>query len=78
MGRARSPNREKAFNLFRENEGAITSKKIAETLNEKICNINSWRITDKWKERLKSKVGAPYCNKNAIGNKGGTPLQNQK
>lgn len=75
MARAKSPNREKAFEIYREHEGRITSKEIAELLGEKINNINSWRVKDKWKDYKKG--GAPKGNKNAIGNNGGAPDKNQ-
>ncbi|MCD3206784.1 hypothetical protein G8T60_12060 [Clostridium botulinum C] len=71
MARARNPNRDKAFNIFKQNLGEITSKEIAKILNEKLSNINLWRSTDHWQEKLRSKVGAPFNNKNAVGNKGG-------
>ncbi len=75
MGRAKSPNREKAFEIYQEHSGNITSKKIAELLGEKINNINSWKIQDKWNN---NKGGAPKCNKNAVGNSGGVaPSKNQ-
>lgn len=74
MSRSRSPNRDKAYEIYKKNNGQITSKKIAGILNEKISNINLWRAKDKWKLKL-NKVGAPFGNKNAIGNKGGGALK---
>lgn len=71
MGRQKSPNRDKAFEIYKEHNGNISSKEIADLLDEKISNINIWRSTDKWKERLNGKIGAPYGNQNAIGNSGG-------
>ena len=70
MARQRSPNRDKAFEIYVEHNGKITSKEIARMLNEKINNINSWRVQDKWSKRL-NKVGAPFGNENAVGNAGG-------
>lgn len=70
MARERSPNRDKAYEIYKEHNGKITSKEIAEMLNEKLNNINSWRAQDKWNKKLK-KIGAPYGNNNAIGNAGG-------
>ncbi|ABR48562.1 YqaS [Alkaliphilus metalliredigens QYMF] len=75
MGRQRSPNRDKAYEVYKEKNGKITSKEIAEMLKEKLTNINSWRVQDKWKKKL-SGVGAPEGNKNAVGNKGGAPEKN--
>lgn len=70
MGKKRSFNRDKSFEIYIEHNAKITSKEIAKMLNEKLNNINSWRVQDKWSKRI-SKVGAPYHNKNALNNKGG-------
>jgi len=77
MARQRSPNRDRAYEIYVEHDGKITSQQVADLLNEKINNINSWRVQDKWSKRL-NKVGAPYGNLNAVGNKGGSaPEANQ-
>lgn len=76
MARERSPNRDKAYEIYIQYEGRITSKEIAKLLDEKINNINTWRVKDKWSKKF-NKIGAPFGNKNAIGNKGGrAPLGN--
>lgn len=76
MPRPRSPNRDKAFEIFKEHDGNITNKEIADILSEKLVNINNWRTQDKWSKRL-NKYGAPFGNQNAIGNAGGgAPLKN--
>lgn len=72
MGRSRSVNREKALELYKEHKGKITSKAIAEKLNESLSNINSWRIKDKWSTCFKG--GAPKGNENAKGH--GAPKGN--
>lgn len=69
MGKNRSPNRDKAFKIYRENNGRIAAKEIAAILNEKLNNIYSWKSKDKWEERIKP--GAPPGNRNAVGNPGG-------
>ncbi len=71
MGRSRSPNRDKAFEIYKNHNGNISSKDIAEQLGEKVNNINIWRNTDRWKDQLFGKKGAPYGNQNAVGNAGG-------
>lgn len=76
MGKARSPNRDKAFEIYKEHDGKITPKEIAELLGEKAVNIYSWKKNDEWNFKLNGKVGAPKGNKNAIGNKGGAPKGN--
>lgn len=67
MARLKSPNREKAFEIYKEHKGQISSKEIAEKLDEKVNNINSWRVQDKWKDSITKKAGAPKGNKNAAG-----------
>lgn len=70
MGRQRSPNRDEAFNLYKESGGRLSSTEIADQLGEKLNNIKTWRVKDRWKDRV-GKVGAPYGNQNAVGNSGG-------
>lgn len=69
MGKSRSPNRDKAFEIYKDHNGRISSKEISIILNEKVTNIYSWKNSDKWDKRLER--GAPLGNKNSIGNKGG-------
>ncbi len=75
MARAKSPNRERAFEIYREHDGNISSQEIADLLGEKVNNINTWRVKDKWKDYKRG--GAPKGNKNAVGNNGGAPEKNQ-
>lgn len=69
MARAKNPNREKAFNIYKEYKGNIKLSEIAEMLLEKPSNIRSWKRIDEWDSKL-PKLGAPKGNKNAKGNKG--------
>lgn len=55
MGKARSPNRDKAFEIYKENNGKIKPKEIAEILNESVANISSWKNRDKWSEKVNIK-----------------------
>ena len=66
MDRKRNPNRDLAYELFKQSKGKLTCKAIAEQLNEKESNIKLWRREDKWI----NKGGAPKGNKNALGNIG--------
>ncbi|MEG3040884.1 MAG: phage terminase small subunit [Clostridium sp.] len=75
MSRERSPNREKAFELYKKCNGRITSKEIAKLLDENENNVRSWRSLDKWKRKL-NKKGAPFGNTNSVGNNGGAPAGN--
>lgn len=74
MARAKNPNREKAFNIYKEYKGNIKLSEIAEMLLEKPSNIRSWKRIDEWDSKL-PKVGAPKGNKNAKGNKGNQKAQ---
>jgi phage terminase small subunit len=79
MGKTRSPNRDKAFEIYKEHKERniiLTPKEIATLLDENLVNIYSWKKNDEWDIKLNGKVGAPVGNKNAIGNKGGAKKGN--
>ncbi|MEK5496708.1 phage terminase small subunit [Bacillus sp. FSL M8-0077] len=87
MARARNPNRDKAFQLWKESDGRRLLKDIAEELGVTANTIRKWKANDKWDEELKGSApsekrsvpirGAPKGNKNAVGNSGGAPARNQ-
>ncbi|WP_061342887.1 phage terminase small subunit-related protein [Clostridium botulinum] len=67
MGKTRSPNRERALEIYIENGGNITPKKIAEILGESASNISSWKNKDRWNEKLPTnRGGAPKGNLNSL------------
>lgn len=77
MARKRDPRRDEAFQLFKNANGAITNKEIAETLSVPEKTISAWKSRDKWNVVLQTndcsttnKVGAPIGNKNAVGASG--------
>ncbi|AGK95617.1 phage terminase small subunit [Clostridium pasteurianum] len=87
MPRQRSPSRDKAFEIYKENNGNIDLVKIAETLNLSPGTIRGWKNKDQWDDKLngtfqtkvkkntersKRKKGGQHGNKNAKGNSGGT------
>lgn len=86
MGRARDPNRDKAFEIYSENNGNIELIEIAERLGVSAGTVRGWKSKDKWepkikgtfqkknKERSKNPRGAPKGSKNAIGH--GAPKGN--
>lgn len=86
MGRARDPNRDKAFEIYSENNGDIELVEIAERLGVSAGTVRGWKSKDKWEpkikgtlqkknmERSKKKTGAPKGNKNAVGH--GAPKGN--
>lgn len=82
MARARSPDRDKAFEMWRDSGGTMKLKDIADALGLSDTQIRKWKNQDRWDERLNSNVtipksnvtkrgGAPKGNKNAVGNAGG-------
>lgn len=88
MSRIRSPNRDKAYQIYKEKGGNITNKELAELLNESEKTISSWKNRDKWnavndkkdcsnKENTAKKRGGQKGNQNAKGNNGGAPLSNE-
>ncbi|OOM72902.1 phage terminase small subunit [Clostridium puniceum] len=67
MGKARSPNRDKALEIYIENNGDIAPREIAKILGESAANISSWKNKDNWNEKLPpNKGGAPKGNLNSL------------
>lgn len=84
MARVRSPNRGKAYEIYKEHDGNITNREIASILNEDEKVIAVWKSRDKWNDVQQSKKrcttkrkGGQPGNKNAIGNDGGAPKENK-
>lgn len=61
MGRARDPNRDKAFEIYKQNNGNITNRKLGEMLGVPEKTISVWKLRDKWSEcsTTKTKVVLP-------------------
>ncbi|WP_242954051.1 phage terminase small subunit-related protein, partial [Clostridium puniceum] len=67
MGKTRSPNRDKALDIYIKNNGEITPREIAKVLGESAANISSWKNKDNWNEKLPpNKGGAPKGNLNSL------------
>ena len=87
MPRQRSPNPDRAFEIYREHGGNIENRRIAEMLGISEKSVSGWKCKDKWDDNLngvlqteerstpKEKGGQPG-NKNAIDNDGGAPPGN--
>lgn len=86
MPRERSPNRDKAFEIYKEHGSKIENRRIAEMMNIPEKTISGWKCKDKWDEQLNGvlqtkerstpkKHGAPPGNKNAVGH--GAPAGNR-
>lgn len=89
MARARSPNRDKAKEMWLGSGGEMKLKDVAAELDLTESQVRKWKSIDKWDDDLKGnapfdnsnltnkgKPGAPKGNKNALGNEGGAPKGN--
>jgi len=52
MARARDPNRDKAFELYKNHNGRIDLVEIANQLNISSGTVRGWKSKDKWEDRL--------------------------
>lgn len=92
MARVRSPDRDKAFEIYKEHNGNIENREIARILNISEKTIGGWKCKDSWKEKLngvlqkkneknteysKRKKGAPKGNKNSVGHASSVPKGNK-
>lgn len=88
MARERSPERDKAKQMWLESGRTMKLKDIAAALSIGETQVRKWKSQDKWAAELNSNVtidsksnvtkrGAPKGNKNAVGNRGGAPSGNQ-
>lgn len=85
MPRQRSPNRERAFEIYKEYGGKIENRRIAEMLGISEKSVGGWKCKDKWEDKLngvlqskerstpKERGGQPG-NRNAVNH--GAPLGN--
>lgn len=53
MARKRDPRRDEAFEVWKQHEGEIKLKDIAEQLNITASTIRKWKSQDKWDDKLK-------------------------
>lgn len=85
MGRQRSPNRDKAYEIWKSSGGKRTLKSIADEIGEPETLVRKWKCQDKWENKsnvtekpkgnvTKRKRGAPKGNHNAKGH--GAPKGN--
>lgn len=73
MAKARSPNRDKAFKLWRKSGGTLKLKELAEQLGVSAGLIRKWKNIDKWNERMSN-----VTNKGNTDNGNGTDRNNGK
>lgn len=62
MARARNPYRDKAFELFKEHNGNITNREIANILNVPERTISVWKIRDSWNEKVNCSTSKKECS----------------
>ena len=62
MAKARSPNRDKAFEIWKKSNGKIPLKEIAEQLDVSDSLIRKWKNIDKWDDEFNGNVTIPNSN----------------
>lgn len=89
MARQRNPNRDKAFEIYKQHNGEISLVEIASQLNLSDGTIRGWKSKDKWEQKLNGTLqknmerskqkkrarGGQPGNKNAEGH--GAPAGNK-
>ena len=80
MARERSPERDKARQLWLDSDGQMSPKEVAEAVGVKPEQVRKWKSVDRWQAALeeqqpKRKRGGQPGNKNAAG--AGAPLGNK-
>lgn len=82
MVRQRDPRRDEALKIFKQHNGDITNRAIAEQLDVPEKTISAWKSRDKWNvvlqtnecsttiKNVQRERGAPIGNANAKGNRG--------
>ena len=92
MPRSRSPERDRAFQLWRDSGGEKSLKDIAAELGVSASQVRNWKAQDQWgidtgtvaqrnaNDCAMKRTGAPHGNNNAAGNVGGPggPARNKK
>ena len=62
MSRARSPNRDKAFEIYKQHNGEILLKDIAAQLNVSESTVRSWKNRYKWDDEISATSQKNKCN----------------
>lgn len=62
MPRARDPNRDKAYKIWKEHKGEKKLKDIAEELGVSDTQVRKWKSQDKWEQKIKGNVTIPKRN----------------
>ena len=76
MARERSPQRDKAFEMWRLSGGTMKLKDIAAELGVSDIQIRKWKNQDRWEEQLQqAKVTLPNMNSNVTNDKGNVTIE---
>lgn len=73
MARVRSPNRDKAFEIYKESSGNIANREIAKILDISEKTISGWKVKDKWNEKINGVLQTEKRSTPLKRNKGGQP-----
>ena len=52
MPRARDPNRDKAFEIYKKHKGKIQNREISKLLNVPEKTVSGWKCKDKWNQKM--------------------------
>ncbi|MBP2657289.1 MAG: putative binding protein [Firmicutes bacterium] len=75
MPRARSPDRDKAFEMWKDSAGTKLLKDIAAELGYPDSRIRKWKAEDKWSSKVKGRFpkkqrGASFSKRRRTGKRG--------
>jgi phage terminase small subunit len=79
VARQRSPNRDKAFKIYKDSNGDITLREIANILDTPEKTISGWKVKDKWNDKLNGVLqnNQRSTPKDTEKDLGGAPLRNK-
>ncbi|MEK5238058.1 phage terminase small subunit-related protein [Paenibacillus sp. FSL L8-0470] len=75
MARERSPERDKAKQMWLESGGTMKLKDIAATLSISDSKVRKWKTMDSWEDELKGSVSPEFKGSAPIETKGSAPLR---
>lgn len=73
MSRQRDPNRDKAYNLWKEHKGEITNREIANQLDIDEKKVAVWKSRDKWDDKSNVVQQKKSKTKNVVQQKDNKP-----
>ncbi|AWP30757.1 phage terminase small subunit [Paenibacillus sp. Cedars] len=73
MARERSPERDKARQMWLESGGTMKLKDIAAALSVPESRVRKWKAVDRWQDELNGSAEAPFKGSAPIGTNGSAP-----